>query len=220
MLIFHDFAMARSRSSSTGKLTGIASKKRFTRGSTSATEMATTEALDAERSRNRFSAGNSSRQGSHQVAKKCTRTVRPLNVFKGTFSPFKSCREKSGFAGPPAGVSSAARAAECGHSEKHQRDRQGYEPARTRHWAELCAPKLGSRSINHAAIRGLPRDGVNSNRREWRGQFSAVRRSWSATSGHCSGWPSMLRCRRHFTASIKHRCKLTLVHAGTLLYES
>src|SRR5882757_6648468 len=78
--------------------------------------MATTDALDAERLRNRFSAGNSSRQGSHQVAKKCTRTVRPLNIVKGTLLPFKSCREKSGFAGPLTGANSAARAAECGHN--------------------------------------------------------------------------------------------------------
>src|ERR1700710_699229 len=107
-MIFHDFALARSRSRNTGKLTSIASKKRFARGSTSATEMATTDALDAERLRNRFSAGNSSRQGSHQVAKKCTRTVQPLNVVKSTLLPFKSCKEKSGFAGPPTGVNSAA----------------------------------------------------------------------------------------------------------------
>jgi hypothetical protein len=35
-------------------------------------------------------------------------------------------------------------------------------------------------------IRGLPRDGVNSNRREWRGQFSAVHRGLERDHGHYS----------------------------------
>lgn len=112
--MFHDFATARSRSSSTGKATGIRSKKRCTRGSTSATEIAITDTLGEPRPRNLFSAGNSSRQGSHHVAKKCTRTVRPLNVFKATLLPFRSCKEKSGFEDSPVGFNSLASAVEYG----------------------------------------------------------------------------------------------------------
>ena len=200
--MFQDFATARSRSSSTGKSTGIASKKRFTRGSTSATEMAITDSVGCRRaSRNRFSAGNSSRQGSHQVAKKCTRTVRPLNVFKGTFLPFRSCREKSGLRGFAARCNSARTG---GRMQRTQQNANAIASStnlqRTRHVGRIVRPETREPiDQRHSRIIGMRHAAASTQircDRRWRFERSPLTR-WPRTPhrGACPGYRSeWLQC--------------------------